>query len=871
MNTTTKIFSTSKVPFFILLFFCFASAILGDSLAEALILSHYSAAVIPRMYMVNAVFLFLSSLFVMSLIDRVDRGLFFLIFTVIHCIILFLVWCAVSFGITFLFIPLFSYSYITKIFLFLMFWTLANDIIDSRSAGKAFPFIAAGGTLGAIGVSFMIPWLLKVMPAKSLLLVWIALSVVILFFFLPIRRSFGKLFKPVSDSEKHATRNIKSLINDISLVNREPLLANMSILYFLIFFVLFNQQYSFYEVIKARFVETERLAGFLGYFNGTSMFLTFFLQITIAGIVIKKMGSTRSMFMLPFALCVVFGALVILGFTSSNQQITTVAFGGLFWGIAGGVGLRIAFFDSFFSPNFQIFFSSLPRDIRGRGKLVIEGVVKPAAMVFASLWLLFITSKIPFSVNMTLLFVISVLMIFQTFRIRSKYTERLSQYLVGFKSRASLSFLNPAEITDSKDIISFLSDKLVYETYEIKCYIIEMLTDINSEESIRILTDYVYIADTKTRATIISSLARLKLKNLKPIFSTMLQDSDHRVAANSIYALAALNDPEINEGLRAFLLHENNRIKINTVISLWPASKPIQRKRLLSVIEEMLDSEDTDNRTGALFAIGELKSLQETAPLLKQFYNRRKEIILSDREIWHHYLQTVGKNPNEELINVLFELAAEVGKKKRNDIVSSIVEACRNGYSIENFLIDLKSKNVITRGIILKVLCAQEKFTISKEMEQNLIDLAQDEAVFTYDTHLSYRVLINEKENSIIQLFAWVIFEECTGSHLENLTYIAAILDRSGQVKKVIRRLNHKNIHVRARAFEVLDNIGNSKINRSLIRLIDKYEKFKKGEKIPGSFPADSDSVTAIVNSYTDSPVKWVSECASYALAMCNA
>lgn len=106
---------------------------------------------------------------------------------------------------------------------------------------------------------------------------------------------------------------------------------------------------------------------------------------------------------------------------------------------------------------------------------------------------------------------------------------------------------------------------------------------------------------------------------------------------------------------------------------------------------------------------------------------------------------------------------------------------------------------------------------------------------------------------------------------MENLTYIAAILDRSGQVKKVIRRLNHENRHVRARAFEVLDNIGNSKINRSLIRLIDKYEKFKKGEKIPGSFPADSDSVTSIVNSYTDSPVKWVSECASYALAMRNA
>ena len=522
MKITEKIFSSSKIPFFILLFICFASAILGDSVAEALILSHYSAAVIPRMYMVNALFLFLSSLFLMSLIDRVDRGKFFLIFTAIHCLALFLVWCAVFFGITFLFIPLFSYSYISKIFLFLMFWTLANDIIDSRSAGKDFPFIAAGGTLGAILISFTIPWLLKVISAKSLLLVWIFLCVFILFLFMPIHRSFSKFFKPVSDKEKRSRRNIKSVISDVSLLNREPLLLNMSILYFLIFFVLLNQHYSFYEVIKERYVEAEKLAGFLGYFNGTSMFLTFFIQITVAGIIIKKIGSTRSMFMLPAAFCLVFGILAIMGFTTGHHQVAAIAVSVLFWGIISGVGLRIAFFDSFFSPNFQIFFSSLPHDIRGRGKLVIEGVVKPAAMVFASLWILTVAGKIPFSVNMIVLLAVSVVMIFQTFRIKEKYTERLAQYLVGFKSRASLAVFDSSEIAGSKDILSFLSEKLVSEAYEIKCYLIEVLTDINSEESIKILTDYMYIADKRTRATIISALTRLKLKNLKTIFSSML-------------------------------------------------------------------------------------------------------------------------------------------------------------------------------------------------------------------------------------------------------------------------------------------------------------------------------------------------------------
>lgn len=866
MKISEKIFSSSKVPFFILLFICFASAILGDSVAEALILSHYSAAIIPRMYMVNALFLFFSSLFLMSLIDRVDRGLFFLIFTIIHCIMLFLVWCAVSFGITFLFIPLFSYSYISKIFLFLLFWTLANDIIDSRSAGRDFPFIAAGGTLGAIIISFSIPWLLKVISAKSLLLVWIFLCVIILFLFIPTRRSFSKFFKPVSDKEKRSRRNIKSVINDIALLKREPLLLNMSVLYFLIFFVLLNQHYSFYEVIKARFVEAEGLAGFLGYFNGTSMFLTFFIQITITGVIIKKIGSTRSMFMLPAAFCLVFGTLGIMGFFTGHHQVAAIATSWLFWGIIGGVGLRIAFFDSFFSPNFQIFFSSLPHDIRGRGKLVIEGVVKPAAMMFASIWLLTVAGRIPFSVNMMILLVISGIMIFQTFRIKSKYTERLAHYLVGFESRASLSIFNTSEITGSKDILTFLSEKLVNEAYEIKCYIIEVLTDINSEESIKILTEYIYITDKRTRATIISALTRLKLKSLKSIFSSMLQDSDPRVVANSIFALAAYNDPEINEGLRVYLHNNNNRIKANTIISLWPISKPVIQRDLLKVLGGMLESESTETYSSALFAIREMDSVKDTGALLKEFYNKRKEIILKDREIWRHFLQTVGKNPDEELIKLLFALSGEVGKKERSDIVSSVVEACGNGYPIQSFLTDIKLKNVITRGIILKILSAQEDYTISKETEQTLVDLAQDEAVFTYDAQLSYRLLIKEADIDAMRLLAWVIFEECIGIHIENLTYIAAILDRTGQVKKVMRRINHENKHVRARALEVLDNVGNLKINRNIIKLLEKNEKLKSAKTIPGSIAAENESIRSIINTHKESPIKWVSECATYVL-----
>ncbi|MBD3317047.1 MAG: hypothetical protein GF344_14770, partial [Chitinivibrionales bacterium] len=291
---------------FALLLLCFAGAILGDSTTEALLLAHFDAAMIPRMYLVNAFFLFPASIFIVPLIDRVDRGALFIKFIISHGVILSAVWIAVSFGATFLYVPLFSYAYVSKILLFLLFWTLANDLIDSRRAGSQFPFIAAGGTLGAIGISFSIPWFLRMVDARNLLPVWVGLTFCLGLAFVFLRRSAGVHFLFQSDKRRHADLTPGAIREDIATVFREPLLRNMAILYFILFFTLLNQHYVFYQAVKDRFDGADGIASFLGYFNGVSMGATFLLQASIAGVVLKRLGSTRAMFFLPAALCVVF-------------------------------------------------------------------------------------------------------------------------------------------------------------------------------------------------------------------------------------------------------------------------------------------------------------------------------------------------------------------------------------------------------------------------------------------------------------------------------------------------------------------------------------------------------------------------------------
>jgi len=674
----------------------------------------------------------------------------------------------------------------------------------------------------------------------------------------------------VSDAEKHAKRNMKSILGDLSLLKREPLLLNMSLLYFMVFFALFNQHFSFYQVIKARFVDAEQLAAFLGYFNGTSMVFTFVIQITVAGVIIRKIGSTRAMFMLPAAFCIVFGTIGALCYASGNPMISAIAFNGLFWAVAGGVGMRIAFFDSFFSPNFQLFFSSLPQDIRGRGKLVIEGIVKPCAMILVSFWILKVTTRIPFHITVLILFVLSLFMVLQTFRIRSKYTEQLAQYLGSFKSRVALSFFDPSEITASKNIVSFLSDKLKNEAYEIKCYIIEILTEMNTSESLSVLKGYVRDADSRTRATILSSLGRLGSRDLKPLFCSMLQDADQRVIANCIMALAAYNDENTNADLKVFLHHSNNRIKANTVLSLWPRATDPVKEELLAVLRQMLESESADTVVSGLYAIMKIGAGQQVAAALKDFLDRRKNFIVAKTNVWRHFLRALSANPDRELVCLLLGISGEILKSRRNDIAVALVEAGRNGYDFHELLIDLNARELTSRRIVLKMLSAQQP-ELSREDDQKLMRIAQDEAVCAFDMLLSYRILRKEAENDAIQLLAFAVFEECINTHMDNMIFIAAILDRSGQIKKVMRRLNHENRHIRARALEVLDNAGNTKINKMLLKLIDKNEKSASEKDMMKIFGADASGLQSIIAYFTINPNAWVRECAAYALARTGA
>ncbi len=859
MKPSLKQFCTPRISLFVLLFVGFAAAVLGDSVAESLLLAHFSAEIVPRMFIVNALFLFLSSGFLLPIIDRVNRGLFFLAFVFSNGILVLLTWFFVGLGMEFLYVPLFSYAYVGKILLFLLFWTLANDLIDSRHAGKVFPFVAAGGTLGAILVSFCVPFLLKMVSASTLLLVWGSLSLLIGLLFLPMYRHHRRSFMPSDDSGKHSgRRGIRAVLRGLGILKDEPLLKNMSILYALLFFLLLNQQYLFYDALESRMKSAGEIASFLGYFNGVSMGLTFLLQITLAGFVLKRIGSTRAMLLLPVAFGLVFCISLYLWAISANDGAL------LFQTIVVGVAVRIAFFDSFFSPNFQVFFSSLPQHIRGRGKLSIEGVVKPTAMLLASVWLMLIVRRLSFGANMGIYIVLSAAMIIQTVRLRSTYTESLSRFLRGYGTRGGPGQPAVSELM-GEDCEASLAELLRRESNDVKQYIIEILAEKNTRNSIRILQEYQGKAKGVVRSYCISALSRLRKPELEPFFMNLLSDSESRVLAGSIEALSYLQGEEISDTIERFLTHSNNRVRANAIVALWGKYRRQGLKaKLVSEMKRMLDSGRSPECASALYIMTQIDDPPLFTPLLERFVDENAEVIAVEPSVWKQLGRALAVQGTERSMKLIFGFSGTVSEKRERDISFFVAHALESGYSTERLTKFLQDNDFVLHNTIIRGIF-MSRCQISEEFLSDLTRFAEQE-IGTLSYHLEEaRALRELSVGPALALLRDAVKEQCIARRLSTLTHIAALTDRSGKVRTVIPRLQHDNPHVRARALEVLDNCGTSRINRRIIEVYDNTDILGVSD-YSGTDEVKEEKVFGIIRKYIEHPDVWVRECAGYAL-----
>jgi CRP/FNR family cyclic AMP-dependent transcriptional regulator len=489
--------------------------------------------------------------------------------------------------------------------------------------------------------------------------------------------------------------------------------------------------------------------------------------------------------------------------------------------------------------------------------MAIEGVVKPLAIASASVWLLCFSRHFSFGVNMLIYFTCSLGMVWQTFILRGKYIRSILSFVSGYKS-GMLSAIGPAgAMTAQPDLLGSLTTMLATEPADVKEFVAELLAEMNTSDSLRVLTVYYDAAQAPLRATIVALLTKSDNPRLEPFILRCLDDPDSRVVANSIIAASAFQDERMRLRLQRFLTHDEPRIRANAVIAAWKLGANEAGNLAL---RGMLASDIPRICASALFALGEIRAQEIFFREIDLFFKVRYDMIVADRGVWRQFLLAISKNYSSAALSLLLSLHDLPEAWRHHDCAVALSRLVEHGLGAERCIARLTEANYLQRALLLKALYLQGA-SISRHDETIVRTMAEHEVAEIYADWCAVAGLGDGSASMTTRLLGYAIHEECIRERLLCCIHCASLLDKSGQVRAIMGRLWHDNAHIRAGAFEVFDNTGALKIHTWILALLDGNDAAAHARVGAESFKMQAPDIEAVLQRYARSPSGWVRTC----------
>ncbi len=546
----------------------------------------------------------------------------------------------------------------------LQFWTLANELFNAREAKRLYGLIGAGGTLSNILVGLMIARVASRYGASALLWVCVGLCVGCAGAAL-LAGSVGRqrMFARAAGGRTLALRRA----NGAARVLGSKHLRAVGLLAMATFFTITLVDFQF-KVTAAESFPKDQLAAYFGRFNVVIGLLAIGLQIFGTNSLLTRVGVVGSLAVLPVS---------VLG----GSLAFTVAPG--LWTAALAKGADSLFRYSVNDATTQILYLPVASHARAAAKAFIDGVLKPAAIGAAGMFLLAYSGwlHLPPRLLAPLCVALGVGWTAVVISLRSKYLQSLQDTLKGRRLQLAAAasrggqdagtqgvVIRALESRDPREILSALA-------------LLPHLENLKLDHRVEVLLDHPVPA---VRTSALGYYAhRQTLRFANSIFRRF-EDPDPKVRAAAIHAFCAIGRDKSVRSVRGFLADPEPAIRsaaitgmiryggLDGVLVAAEALKalighedPVMREhaaRVLGAIGvrnfyqpvlELMSDPAGPVRSAAVLAAGQLKSPELVLPLVYRLQSKDtgRNAIVALSELGPVTLGTLAKvigNPLED-------------------------------------------------------------------------------------------------------------------------------------------------------------------------------------------------------------------------------
>ena len=739
------------------------------------------------------------------------------------------------------------------------FWTLANDMFNSREGKRLFGVLTAAGTLGAMTGGLAANFAVKFFFGTYQLL-WFIVAL--------FAGAFGMVWFGVRQTARAA--NHKEVVTPSEIKERDAngivgtlrssrYLQTIAVLSFVSVIVSTLIDYQFKAAAKEAYPSPDALAGFFGSYYAWLSIVTMFVQVWLTGRFLMGFGLTPSLLILPFTL-----------FAGS---VGLLVWPGLFAATANRfaeASLRTSVNDS----GLEILYLPIPDSIKKKVKVFLDVTVERLGDGMAAFIILFYTLVLKGS-DVTLLSYFSIGLIFiwaaAVFIVQGGYMEALRRSLAYREISLKKVQIDYAEKGTVEAVLKTLEEKDEPSVL----FGMDLIENLDPNDIVaRLPRGLLDHSSPAVRARVIKLLATRPDATTLNEIGQMLKDENTEVQAQAISAACAIFKGDAVAVVRPYLESPDSQVKSRAMECLLRHGDEVTRTAALSSFRQIVNDDSANGEQGRVEAcrlmgevyapefsahLGRLITEDESNPVIRaamaaaglgKYPGVVRDIILclgsnatkaAAREAMIEY----GELAVKELRTALFD--SRVSRDIRLNI-PRILSKIHSQSALNALLGGLLEED---RSIRFKVILALE------EMARRFADLKVDreiiESAIMSDALLYYRRFV-----IFIALFG---HQEKSLDHGESLLYFA-LTDSMDRVKermmwllsliyppKDIRRfwagLNSGEPIKQADAIEFLDNLLTGDIKAYVFPLFSdapQAQRFKASLGFSGMDTIDTES-----------------------------
>ena len=519
--------------------------------------------------------------------------------------------------------------------IYLIFWGSFGRLFNLREAKRLVGVVDIGALMATSIAFFSIPLLLTKMDSQDLYSV--ALGSIMVFIGLFIHLNIKHLSKATSFSQER-TLYKKLGFNDF-INNRYILFMSLFIIFSMMAITFVD--YSFFNVTTLQ-MDTESLASFISYFEGTVVVFCFLFQVLATDYVQSTYGMRVSLLVSP----------ILIGF------FTLAA---LLWGFAFGYSPEDNYFVIFFmmiaisklliksmkealdNPTFKLYLLPIEAKIRIDVQTKIEGIVTAIASIIAGGFIILITQFELFNLIHITLFTLPLVALWFVVvnKMHQSYRHALQDTLIRNKEASDVNITKEFTLNEvlEKHVNSPAQDKVIYGLK-----LMEKLEPILFENAVTRLTDSDNLSIRKFAEERIQSLG-----------------VERDLGKKGIQALAtlALSETEDSDLLslppdKLMKLSKSPR-QPDRLLAAKLLRKLVSQKTIFILLELLRDA-DPKVRFEALLTARKTRRI-ETWPVLIEMLNS---------PLYSHHAAAALKESGESVLNVL---EAAFHKSGQSDLV----------------------------------------------------------------------------------------------------------------------------------------------------------------------------------------------------------